>query len=255
MFDMCMVFDPSFVKLSYIKQVDFEVQENKKLTVICDIKKKLYQKVICLANMEYNSVVANAAISKTVCNPESEPTLFLYPNSTPLSNATIDCLADQYSATSIDDNEKDDIVQDEWERYLKHTKKIFVKAKRNYDEPNNALLFWKNNENFYPNLSKICRSVLGCASSSSSVEVDNGVAKLYAPSHSTSLSPELLEMKMFVNRNDSFLNWDEISEIDYSQLKKFYPSAPCFPFVDNTDEGTEYEVDDLLSIEDSNMLL
>ena len=79
----------------------------------------------------------------------------------------------------------------EWKKYMS------TKVRESRKDQKNILEWWKLNQNEFPYLSQVARSILGSVQAAVAVEVDNGMTGMYIPKNRVSTSPEMVEMKFF----------------------------------------------------------
>jgi hypothetical protein len=70
--------------------------------------------------------------------------------------------------------------------------------------------WWKNHQRKFPIFSVVARILLPTEASSAAIELDLEVSRQYLDNQKLSLSTENVEMKSFINRNMSFLDWNKI---------------------------------------------
>ena len=77
--------------------------------------------------------------------------------------------------------------------------------------------------------------------SSGTIELDIGMGGQFLDSQKLSTTKENIEMKLFITRNQEFLDWNEIVQVKKENLDAFMPPFPSIPFVENNqDEDSSY---------------
>lgn len=115
-------------------------------------------------------------------------------------NKSVDSTADLDE--EVDQNTDPQFLK-EWNRYKNEKVENYWKKQKNQ---NHVLDWWRMRIGDFPLLCQVARCLLGSLVSSATVELDNGVTGLYVPKKRVSLSVQMVEMKVFIKRNESFLN-------------------------------------------------
>lgn len=221
LFEMCTVMNPSFKRLSCLdgiiaKRTHQEYAENLELVRV-EVKAKIHDKVLALAT--------KVAKSKKSCSSTQRHIHF-----TELESDDEVCeLADAFTLNAIRDTVVAAPILGNFERYLHEI------GQRKQTSAKELLAWWKNKSAEYPFLSQVARCLLGVKASSGTVELDIGIAGMYLPKNRLSMSSQNLEMKLFIKRNEIFLDWNQIKCIEANNLAPYLPPAPCVPFVEQPD--------------------
>jgi hypothetical protein len=111
-------------------------------------------------------------------------------------------------------------------------------------EQEDILEWWKSKQYEYPYLSVVARCLLATEASSGTIEVDNGIGGLFVPKNRLSTESSLLEMKLFVKRNEEFLYWNMVKCLAAEERQNFIPVPPVIPFVECEDDEFGGEEDE-----------
>ena len=141
----------------------------------------------------------------------------------------VSCLGDE-SVSNIDewadqvDVSSDDAVSDEldveWRAYFNQNVSTYWRVRQNQKH---ILKWWAENTIKFPIMSNVAQCLLGSNVSSSMVEVDNGIAGMYIPRSRVSTATDTIEMKIFINRNKKFLDWNKIRELSQDERSSVKP--------------------------------
>ena len=113
-------------------------------------------------------------------------------------------------------------IEYEWDLYMNGCTNYPVSRKKQI----NILDWWELNKTKFPYLSQVARCLLGSQTSSGCVELDNGLAGLYTSKNRSSISSEMLEIKLFCNRNkEDFFDWNKLEKIDEVDIPKYMPKS------------------------------
>ena len=103
---------------------------------------------------------------------------------------------------------------------------------RSRAEQKDILKWWKSKQHLYPDLAVVARVVLASEASAGAIELDIGVASMFVPKNRLSTRSTLLEMKIFIKRNEHFLDWKTVECLSPEMRQQFVPSQPEIPFVE-----------------------
>lgn len=103
------------------------------------------------------------------------------------------------------------------------------------------LAWWKRKEYLYPDLAVVARALLASEASSGAIELDIGVAGMFVPKNRLSTRSSLLEMKIFIKRNEEFLDWDSVECLTDEERQQNLPAQPEIPFVEPLEDNNEEE--------------
>ncbi len=221
--EMASVMHPAYAKLSFLDKTIERINGGLPFEEVNQFK------------MDYKNGIHQQIIDMAVCAAGGDCS---DPNRTlEMDEADeIDYLADEMSNVLVIEGEEAKIRRS-FSRYLKETN--IPRLRKNQKD---ILSWWRNNRHEYPYLSQVARCLLGSSASSGTIELDFGVAGMYVNKSQLSTRPFLLEMKIFIKRNEEFLDWNTVECLTSDVRDEFVPSAPSMPFVDN--ENSEDDEDD-----------
>lgn len=221
--EMASVMHPAYKHLSFLSNVIERRSPESRPEHVSQVKKSIHRKVIELG-------ISVARTMEIVATPTARCLEFDRQDD-------VDHLADQFDVldVNIEDN-VESIIMLEFEKYLREA------GERSRDAQGNILAWWRARTEKYPHFSQVARCLLATEASSGSIELDFSLGGNFVTNQRLRLSNENIEMKLFITRNLSFLDWNSIVEIPADDLKVHMPSVPVIPFVESTaDEDDDDE--------------
>lgn len=225
--EMATVLHPAYKKLSCLNEAIVsiaDVDTERLRNTIVKVKQDVHTKILDLANRVYGLNSNENCNTRNILNMSSDDCF------------EIDHMADAFSVASVSYCGISDTVYANFQRYLSE------KLQRSRSEQKNILGWWQINQVSYHYLSKVAQSVLVSLASSSALEIDNGLGRMFLSKDRLSTSTQIVEMKLFVKRNETFLNWNNIRQINSKNLEQHLPRAPTIPFVEQDLKYAEKEI-------------
>ena len=111
----------------------------------------------------------------------------------------------------------------------------------------NVMQWWLQHRDKFPILFQVARALLGSEASSAAVELDFGLGSMYYKKDRLSTDPRMVEMKLMVNRNRNWMDWNSYTEIQNTNLDAHKPSLDeRGPFAEqlSVDEEEEHNLVD-----------
>ena len=152
----------------------------------------------------------------------------------------IDELADDIE-TNLNMDSTESKIRQSFNRYCREND-----APSTRKDQKDILAWWKTKQHDYPYLSVVARAILGSEASSGAIELDIGIAGMFVPKNRLSTRASLLEMKIFIKRNEEFIDWNSVECLSEEMRESYIPSQPVIPFVEAEDSEEKDEEDSVL---------
>lgn len=192
LWEMATVMHPSYESLSFLNYAlkqkvnpDYSFFSDEMVARFCN---GIHEKVISLAYRVYAGLKDQGPPPLSELHMELECPIH-----------PVDSIADQFSNSSMAESGNHEVIKKEFFQYMTE------KGDRQRDSQKKILEWWKAKAFSYPHLSKVAQCLLGIQPSSSAVEVDNGIGGHYLEKNQLSTATQVVEMKLFVKRNEKLI--------------------------------------------------
>lgn len=213
--EMATVMHPAYKQLSFLDKIISERNVNTgTLDSLSHVKALIHKQVIDLAIKVANTmdIIPIPATRKLAFEKERDE---------------IDPLADKFDGMEITSNTNTEaMIMLEFDKYLHEV------GDRSRENQGEILNWWKMRVNKLPHFSQVARCLLATEASSGTIELDFGIASHFVTKNTMSVSNENIEMKLFIVRNQHYLDWNDIDSIPRENLESFSPQTPSIPFVE-----------------------